>query len=188
MSSQGNEGGASRLNKCANGCGSLVPEENLNYCENCFQLLLVEEQAAIEAAERAETAFSNETNPGENWVRAQTSTISMKEWISIIRRNERARQMDVLGSSSAVPPPLTVVSGSDQVNEGGEVEEARAVRCPVCRKKVGQMEFRCKCGGVFCIFHRLSEEHECSYDYKGLGRQAIAKANPVIRRDKVKKI
>ncbi|KAJ0097222.1 hypothetical protein Patl1_29127 [Pistacia atlantica] len=210
MSSQENDG--TSRNPCANGCGSLVPAENSNYCNNCFKLLLAEEQAAVTAAERAEAAYSNETNPGENWVRAQMSTITLEQWISMIRRKERARQfedsplsfsellgitrrnddrgdeLDTMESSSTVPPPLTLGSESNECSRSGEVEQARVVRCPVCRKKVGPMKYKCKCGGVFCIFHRLSEDHECCYDYKALGRQAIAKANPVIKRHKLKRI
>ncbi|KAJ0097228.1 hypothetical protein Patl1_29121 [Pistacia atlantica] len=147
MSSQENDG--TSRNPCANGCGSLVPAENSNYCNNCFKLLLAEEQAAVTAAETAEAAYSNETNPGENWVRAQMSTITLEQWISMIRRKERARQfedsplsfsellgitrrnddrgdeLDTMESSSTVPPPLTLGSESNECSRSGEVEQAR---------------------------------------------------------------
>ncbi|GJY66543.1 ribonuclease H-like domain-containing protein [Tanacetum coccineum] len=35
-----------------------------------------------------------------------------------------------------------------------------------CDKKIGSLEFRCRCGGRFCWVHRFPEEHECRYDYK----------------------
>merc|ERR1719375_1347226 len=49
-----------------------------------------------------------------------------------------------------------------------------------CNKKVGLTGFKCKCGYVFCGAHRYAGEHECDFDYKTTGREAIAKANPVV--------
>ncbi|KAL9260750.1 Zinc finger A20 and AN1 domain-containing stress-associated protein 1-like protein [Drosera capensis] len=75
-----------------------------------------------------------------------------------------------------------------------EVEEKKAVeeenvrvgknRCGNCRKKVGVLGFKCRCGMTFCGAHRYPEEHGCNFDFKGLGRQAIEKANPVVKADK----
>jgi len=56
------------------------------------------------------------------------------------------------------------------------------------KKKVGLTGFECRCGGLFCGLHRYSDKHNCSYDYKADGREAIAKANPVIVGEKIKKI
>ena len=41
-----------------------------------------------------------------------------------------------------------------------------SVRCHVCKKKLGVMEYTCKCGKVFCITHLQVEEHACTYDYR----------------------
>ncbi|XP_051141604.1 zinc finger A20 and AN1 domain-containing stress-associated protein 5-like [Andrographis paniculata] len=57
-----------------------------------------------------------------------------------------------------------------------------------CRKRVGLIGFRCRCGEVFCSEHRYSDRHECSYDYKAAGREAIARENPVIRAAKILKV
>ena len=48
--------------------------------------------------------------------------------------------------------------------------------------------FECRCGGLFCGLHRYSDKHNCTYDYKADGREQIAKANPVVVGEKVKKI
>lgn len=42
-------------------------------------------------------------------------------------------------------------------------------RCDLCKKKLGLMEYRCKCERVFCISHLQPEIHLCSYDYKSEG-------------------
>jgi predicted nucleic acid binding AN1-type Zn finger protein len=36
-----------------------------------------------------------------------------------------------------------------------------AMRCAMCRKKVGALGFECKCGNVFCVRHRILEDHAC---------------------------
>ncbi|MCD7465693.1 hypothetical protein HAX54_001771 [Datura stramonium] len=43
-------------------------------------------------------------------------------------------------------------------------------RCSICRKKLGLTEFKCKCGT-----HQYLEIHGCSFDFKSMGRDAIAK-------------
>ncbi|URE34943.1 Zinc finger AN1 domain-containing stress-associated protein 15 [Musa troglodytarum] len=52
--------------------------------------------------------------------------------------------------------------------------------CSTCGRKVGLTGFRCRCGDLFCSRHRYSDTHDCSFDYKALGREEIAKANPVV--------
>ncbi|KAI3738731.1 hypothetical protein L2E82_28850 [Cichorium intybus] len=61
-------------------------------------------------------------------------------------------------------------------------------RCSCCRKKVRLMGFRCRCGEMFCSEHRYSDRHDCSYDYKAAGREAIARENPMVRAAKILKV
>ncbi|KAK7264430.1 hypothetical protein RJT34_32039 [Clitoria ternatea] len=62
-----------------------------------------------------------------------------------------------------------------------------ANRCKSCNKKVGLTGFVCKCGVTFCGTHRYPEKHQCSYDYKAAGRDAISKDNPIVKADKVQR-
>ncbi|CAI9106554.1 OLC1v1005741C1 [Oldenlandia corymbosa var. corymbosa] len=68
--------------------------------------------------------------------------------------------------------------------------EAAANRCSCsgCRRKLGLMGFRCRCGDMFCFEHRYTDRHDCSYDYKAAGREAIAKENPVVKAAKILKV
>lgn len=61
-------------------------------------------------------------------------------------------------------------------------------RCGSCNKKVGVVGFKCKCGVTFCGSHRYPEEHQCKFDYKVVGREELAKANPQIVADKLQRI
>ncbi|CAK7337104.1 unnamed protein product [Dovyalis caffra] len=61
----------------------------------------------------------------------------------------------------------------------------RKTRCENCNKKVGLTGFNCRCGKIFCGMHRHAEEHSCTFDFKTLGRQGLAKQNPLVVADKL---
>lgn len=64
-------------------------------------------------------------------------------------------------------------------------EQANPNRCFSCNKRVGFTGFKCRCEFTFCAAHRHSNKHNCTFDYKALGRDAVAKANPAVIKDKV---
>ncbi|KAJ4885480.1 Zinc finger A20 and AN1 domain-containing stress-associated protein 2 [Raphanus sativus] len=61
-------------------------------------------------------------------------------------------------------------------------------RCTTCNKRVGLTGFKCCCGGLLCGTHRYADVHNCSFDYHASRQEAIAKANPVVKADKLAKI
>ncbi|KAM7526072.1 hypothetical protein LguiA_015974 [Lonicera macranthoides] len=95
-------------------------------------------------------------------------------------------------SSSSAPAvtPFSLLASSPEITV--PVPEAAPVvrpnRCSSCRKRVGLMGFRCRCGTTFCGVHRYPEQHGCTFDFKEAGREAIAKANPLIKAAKLDKI
>ena len=66
-------------------------------------------------------------------------------------------------------------------------EVTSSSRCGCCNKKVRTMQFKCKCGVIFCERHRYGQEHDCTFDYKSAGRKAIARNNLLIMKDKLDK-
>lgn len=48
-------------------------------------------------------------------------------------------------------------------------------RCEHCKKKLGVMEYKCKCGKLFCITHLHAEEHNCTFNYKEEGQNILKK-------------
>lgn len=61
-------------------------------------------------------------------------------------------------------------------------------RCGCCNKRVGLTGFTCRCGTTFCGSHRYPEFHDCTFDFKTMGKEAIKKANPVVKAAKLDKI
>ncbi|GMQ05137.1 hypothetical protein CsSME_00050280 [Camellia sinensis var. sinensis] len=80
---------------------------------------------------------------------------------------------------------VEIRAGSSSSAVETAVETKAVNRCFSCKKKVGVLGFKCKCGDTFCGTHRYPEKHECSVDFKALGRDAIVKSNPVVKADKV---
>jgi hypothetical protein len=74
------------------------------------------------------------------------------------------------------PPAATAASAAG----------AKAGRCASCRKRVGLTGFACRCGATFCGVHRYPERHACAFDFRAAGRDAIARANLVVKGDKLK--
>ena len=60
-------------------------------------------------------------------------------------------------------------------------------RCFVCNKKIGLTGFKCRCEYMFCASHRYPEKHDCSFDFKTLERQRLARNNPLVQADKVER-
>jgi predicted nucleic acid binding AN1-type Zn finger protein len=95
-------------------------------------------------------------------------------------------------SSAALTFPEISITAVTHVHDVVTVEAAAAVsqpnRCLVCRKRVGLTGFKCRCGTTFCGTHRYPEKHACPFDFKKLGREEIARDNPVVKGEKLEKI
>uniref|UniRef100_A0A8C5MP07 Zinc finger AN1-type containing 3 n=1 Tax=Leptobrachium leishanense TaxID=445787 RepID=A0A8C5MP07_9ANUR len=47
----------------------------------------------------------------------------------------------------------------------------RCFRCQIKLELVQQELGSCRCGYVFCMLHRLPEQHDCTFDHMGRGRE-----------------
>ncbi|XP_076936835.1 zinc finger A20 and AN1 domain-containing stress-associated protein 4-like [Bidens hawaiensis] len=98
-------------------------------------------------------------------------------------------QPDMSSSSAATITASLLIDSSvvDTVPEVVVKSQARN-RCASCKRRVGLTGFTCRCGTTFCGTHRYPEKHGCTFDYKTMGKEAITKANPVIKGAKLEKI
>lgn len=65
---------------------------------------------------------------------------------------------------------------------------AKSIRCGVCNIRLGLCAIRCRCGNYYCAKHRYDREHNCTFDYRGMGEKEIRKNNPKVIGEKVRKL
>ena len=168
------------LSLCVNNCGFTGNPATNNMCQKCFN------------AVTATTTVSTTTSGS-----ASNVAVSSKSSVGVVgggaimkfssQKTSRSRSID---RSSDAAVTSGVCKPTDRGgNEATVAMEKRVVnRCSGCRRKVGLTGFRCRCGELFCGEHRYSDRHDCSYDYKSAGRDAIARENPVVKAAKIVRV
>ncbi|CAO1945181.1 unnamed protein product [Urochloa humidicola] len=117
-----------------------------------------------------------------------TRNLCSKCFRDSLRRAEAAHQaVPAAATASSCSSPAVAPADAEAAAEQRKAHAEqgnKSGRCAACGRKVGLIGFECRCGGVFCGAHRYSDRHGCCFDFKGAGRDAIARANPVVRADK----
>jgi acetone carboxylase gamma subunit len=78
---------------------------------------------------------------------------------------------------------------SNQDKTGGNKSKSgkpKKIKCYHCKKKVGMIILKCKCGHIFCQSHLNAHSHNCTYDYKKEKKESLEKNNPKLGQKMVK--
>ncbi|KAM6433954.1 AN1-type zinc finger protein 3 [Rhynochetos jubatus] len=95
---------------------------------------------------------------------------------SLTTPTKRSCNSDSQSESGASPVkrPRLLDDSNDRPEETSRSKQKSRRRCFQCQTKlelVQQELGSCRCGYVFCMLHRLPEQHDCTFDHMGRGRE-----------------
>ncbi|KAL9659843.1 hypothetical protein QQ045_024652 [Rhodiola kirilowii] len=161
------------LNLCVNNCGITGNPSTKNMCQKCFNTATTSDAVATASSILAAPCKFTAEKSLRSTIPPASDREDAPEETSV--GPDLMTKMDLVAEKRPETPVTAAVK--------------RVVnRCSGCKRKVGLTGFRCRCGDLFCSEHRYSDRHDCSYDYKSAGREAIARENPVVRAAKIVKV
>ncbi|XP_064781774.1 AN1-type zinc finger protein 3-like isoform X3 [Oncorhynchus masou masou] len=167
-------------------CGFWGSSKTMNLCSKCFTDIEKKQPGEDCAPEPAPSSSS--TSNSQSVIFYSESSSSSSQSLSsapvssedLLPRDTEATplpEQDASESESDASPEKSARVGSgskESSSTNGGPKQKGSRRCHRCHTKlelVQQELGSCRCGYVFCMLHRLPEQHACLFDHLGRGRE-----------------
>ncbi|XP_068594699.1 AN1-type zinc finger protein 3-like [Brachionichthys hirsutus] len=172
-------------------CGFWGSSKTMNLCSKCFADIEKKQtdddcmsKASSSSSSSQEDIFCNDTNSsvGQSLMSkpnaSEDHSVEERGTPPVPAQDASESESDVSPEKrarvGAVPEAKASSSSSSLFVSCSGFKQRSRKRCHHCQTKlelVQQELGSCRCGYVFCMLHRLPEQHQCLFDHLGRGRQ-----------------
>ncbi|XP_047413693.1 AN1-type zinc finger protein 3 isoform X3 [Sciurus carolinensis] len=161
-------------------CGFWGSSKTMNLCSKCFadfQKKQPDDDSAPSTSNSQSDLFSEETTSDNNNTSITTPTLSPSQQPLPTELNvtspskEEYSQSENEASPVKRPRLLESTERSEETSRSKQKSRRRCFQCQTKLELVQQELGSCRCGYVFCMLHRLPEQHDCTFDHMGRGRE-----------------
>ncbi|KAM7135050.1 AN1-type zinc finger protein 3 isoform 2-T2 [Molossus nigricans] len=161
-------------------CGFWGSSKTMNLCSKCFadfQKKQPDDDSAPSTSNSQSDLFSEETTSDNNNTSITTPTLSPSQQPLPTELNVTSPSKEEYSQSENEASPVKrprLLENTERPEESSRSKQKSRRRCFQCQTKlelVQQELGSCRCGYVFCMLHRLPEQHDCTFDHMGRGRE-----------------
>ncbi|XP_040839242.1 AN1-type zinc finger protein 3 isoform X2 [Ochotona curzoniae] len=161
-------------------CGFWGSSKTMNLCSKCFadfQKKQPDDDSAPSTSNSQSDLFPEETTSDNNNTSITTPTLSPNQQplpteLNVPSPNkEEYSQSENEASPVKRPRLLENTERSEETSRSKQKSRRRCFQCQTKLELVQQELGSCRCGYVFCMLHRLPEQHDCTFDHMGRGRE-----------------
>ncbi|XP_031204490.1 AN1-type zinc finger protein 3 isoform X2 [Mastomys coucha] len=161
-------------------CGFWGSSKTMNLCSKCFadfQKKQPDDDSTPSTSNSQSDLFPEETTSDNNDTSVTTPTLSPSQPSLPTELNVTSPSKEEYLQSESEASPVKrprLVENTERPEESSRSKQKSRRRCFQCQTKlelVQQELGSCRCGYVFCMLHRLPEQHDCTFDHMGRGRE-----------------
>ncbi|XP_068850450.1 AN1-type zinc finger protein 3 isoform X2 [Capricornis sumatraensis] len=161
-------------------CGFWGSSKTMNLCSKCFadfQKKQPDDDSTPSTSNSQSDLFSEETTSDSNDTSITAPALSPSQQPLPTELNVTAPSTEEYSQSENEASPVKrprLLENTERSEETSRSKQKSRRRCFQCQTKlelVQQELGSCRCGYVFCMLHRLPEQHDCTFDHMGRGRE-----------------